>query len=180
LVIRALRRLAHRATRRWRSPARLGEWVTAAALAFSHGANDAQKAVGVIAALLVANGRIESLSAPTWVIVICSAALTVGTALGGWRIIRTVGRGIYRFQLIEGLASTGASAGIIFGASLVGAPTSTSQVVASSVVGVGGGRRRWRHVHWEVVRHMGVAWLITLPSTALLAALVFELWQWLT
>jgi PiT family inorganic phosphate transporter len=180
LVIRVLRRLAHRATRRWRSPARLGEWVTAAALAFSHGANDAQKAVGVIAALLFANGRIESLSAPTWVIVICSAALTVGTALGGWRIIRTVGRGIYHFQLIEGLASTGASAGIIFGASLVGAPTSTSQVVASSVVGVGGGRRRWRHVHWEVVRHMGVAWLITLPSTALLAALVFELWQWLT
>ena len=180
LVIRVLRRLAHRATRRWRSPARFGEWVTAAALAFSHGANDAQKAVGVIAALLFANGRIESLSAPTWVIVSCSAALTVGTALGGWRIIRTVGRGIYRFQLIEGLASTGASAGIIFGASLVGAPTSTSQVVASSVVGVGGGRRRWRHVHWEVVRHIGVAWLITLPSTAVLAALVFELWRWLT
>ncbi len=180
LVIRLLRRLAHRATRRWRSPARFGEWVTAAALAFSHGANDAQKAVGVIAALLFANGRIESLSAPTWVIVSCSAALTVGTALGGWRIIRTVGRGIYRFQLIEGLASTGASAGIIFGASLVGAPTSTSQVVASSVVGVGGGRRRWRHVHWEVVRHIGVAWLITLPSTAVLAALVFELWRWLT
>jgi PiT family inorganic phosphate transporter len=91
-----------------------------------------------------------------------------------------VGRGIYRFQLIEGLASTGASAAIIFGASLVGAPTSTSQVVASSVVGVGGGRRRWRHVHWEVVRHIGVAWLITLPSTAVLAALVFEFWRWLT
>ncbi|MGZ4247909.1 MAG: anion permease [Solirubrobacteraceae bacterium] len=180
LVIRGLRRLARRATRQWRSPARLGEWVTAAALAFSHGANDAQKAVGVIAALLLASGRIDTLSAPTWVTVVCSAGLTAGTALGGWRIIRTVGRGIYRFQLIEGLASTGASAGLIFGASLLGAPTSTSQVVASSVVGVGGGRRRWRHVHWEVVRHMGIAWLITLPSTAVLAALVFESWQWLT
>jgi PiT family inorganic phosphate transporter len=154
--------------------------VAAAALAFSHGANDAQKAVGVLAALLLASGRISTLSAPLWVTVVCSAALTAGTALGGWRIIRTVGRGIYRFQLIEGLASTGASAGIIFGASLVGAPTSTSQVVASSVVGVGGGRRRWRHVHWEVVRHMGIAWLITLPSTAVLAALLFELWQGLT
>ena len=180
VVIRALRRLAQRATRRWSAPTRLGEWVTAAALAFSHGANDAQKAIGVIAALLLASGRITTLSAPIWVTVVCSAALTAGTAFGGWRIIRTVGRGIYRFQLIEGLASTGASAGIIFGASLLGAPTSTSQVVASSVVGVGGGRRRWRHVHWEVVRHMGVAWLITLPSTAVLAALVFELWQWLT
>ena len=134
----------------------------------------------MIAALLLASGRIDTLSAPTWVTAVCSVALTAGTAFGGWRIIRTVGRGIYRFQLIEGLASTGASAAIIFGASLVGAPTSTSQVVASSVVGVGGGRRRWRHVHWEVVRQMGVAWLITLPSTAVLAALVFELWQWLT
>jgi len=180
LVIRALRRVGHRATRRWGTPARAGEWAAAAALAFSHGANDAQKAVGVIAALLLASGRIDTLSAPTWVTVVCSVGLTAGTAFGGWRIIRTVGRGIYRFQLIEGLASTGASAAIIFGASLVGAPTSTSQVVASSVVGVGGGRRRWRHVHWEVVRHMGAAWLITLPSTAVLAALVFELWQWLT
>ena len=152
----------------------------AAALAFSHGANDAQKAVGVIAALLLASGRINTLAAPTWVIVVCSAALTLGTALGGWRIIRTVGRGIYRFQLMEGLASTSASAGVIFGASLLGAPVSTSQVVASSVVGVGGGRRRWRHVRWEVVGHMGVAWLITLPCTAGLAAVAYALWSWLT
>jgi PiT family inorganic phosphate transporter len=179
LVIRVLRRLARRATRHWGGPVRGGEWATAAALAFSHGANDAQKAVGVIAALLLASGRISTLAAPTWVIVVCSIALTVGTALGGWRIIRTVGRGIYRFQRIEGLASTGASAGVIFVASVVGAPTSTSQVVASSVVGVGGGRGRWRHVHWEVVRHMGVAWLITLPITAAIAALAFELWRWL-
>jgi PiT family inorganic phosphate transporter len=177
LVIRALRRLARRATRRWGTPVRGGQWVTAAALAFSHGANDAQKAVGVIAALLLASRRISTLAAPTWVTVACAAALTVGTALGGWRIMRTVGQGIYRFQRIEGLASTGASAGVIFGASLVGAPTSTSQVVASSVVGVGGGRWRWRHVHWGVVRQIGIAWLITLPTTALLAAIVFELWR---
>ena len=180
LVIRVLRRMGRRATRRWATPARGGQWVTAAALAFSHGANDAQKAVGVIAALLLANGRISTLAAPTWVIVVCAAALTVGTALGGWRIIRTVGRGIYRFQMIEGLASTGASAGVIFGASLLGAPTSTSQVVASSVVGVGGGRWRWRHVHWEVVRQIGFAWLITLPCSACLAAVAYALWSWLT
>ena len=180
LVIRGLRRMARRATRRWAVPVRGGQWATAALLAFSHGANDAQKAVGVIAALLLASGRINTLSAPTWVVVVCAAALTAGTAFGGWRIIRTVGRGIYRFQMIEGLASTGASAGVIFGASLLGAPTSTSQVVASSVVGVGGGRWRWRHVHWEVVGHMGVAWLITLPCTACLAAVAYALWSWLT
>ena len=180
LAIRTLRRLAHRATRRWGGPTRGGQWAMAAALAFSHGANDAQKSVGVIAALLLANGRISTPAAPTWVSLVCAVALTVGTALGGWPIILTVGRRIYRIQLIEGLASTTASAGVIFGASLVGAPTSTSQVVASSVVGVGGGRWRWHHVHWEVVRQMGLAWLITLPTTGVLAAGMYELWGWLT
>jgi inorganic phosphate transporter, PiT family len=179
LTIRVFRRVARRATRRWTARVRGGQWVTAAGLAFSHGANDAHKTVGVIAALLLASGRISTLAAPIWVTVVCAAAMTAGTALGGWRIIRTVGHGIYRFQRIEGLASTGASAAVIFGASLLGAPTSTSQIVASSVVGVGGGRWRWRHVHWEVVRHIGAAWLITLPITGLLAAAVFELWHWL-
>jgi inorganic phosphate transporter, PiT family len=180
LLIRALRRLARRATRRWSTPVRGGQWATAAALSFSHGANDAQKSVGVVAALLLADGQISTLAAPTWVTVVCAAALTLGTALGGWRIIRTVGRGIYRIQAIEGLASTAASAGVIFGASLAGAPTSTSQVVASSIVGVGGGRWRWRHVHWRVVRQMGIAWLITLPITGALGAGVFKLWGLLT
>jgi len=166
VAIRALRRLARRATSRWATPTRGGQWTMAAALAFSHGANDAQKSVGVIAALLLANGTISTLAAPTWVTVVCAVALTAGTVLGGWPIIRTVGRGIYRIQPIEGLASTTGSAGVILGASLLGAPTSTSQVVASSVVGVGGGRWRWHHVHWEVVRQMGLAWLITMPITA--------------
>ena len=179
LVIRALRRLARRMTRRWGAPMRRGQWAMAAVLAFSHGANDAQKSVGVIAALLLAGGHISTLAAPTWVTVVCSVALTAGTALGGWPIIRTVGRGIYRIQMIEGLASTTASAGVIFGASLVGAPTSTSQVVASSVVGVGGGRWRWRHVHWQVVAQMGLAWVITMPVTGALAVGIFELWGYL-
>jgi inorganic phosphate transporter, PiT family len=176
VVIRTLRRMARRATRAWHSPIRAGEWVMSAALAFSHGANDAQKSVGVVAALLLAAGHIETLAAPTWVTIGCSAALTAGTALGGWRIIRTVGRRIYRIQPIDGLASQSASAGVLFGASLVGAPASTTQVVASSVVGVGVGRRRWHHVHWAVVGHMGLAWLVTLPATAVLAALVQTLW----
>ena len=110
-----------------------------AALAFSHGANDAQKSIGVIAALLLAAGRIDTLAAPLWAKLVCAAALTVGTTLGGWRIIRTVGRGIYRIQAVDGLASQTASAGVILGASVVGAPVSTTQVVASSVIGVGVG-----------------------------------------
>ncbi len=180
IVIRGLRMLARRATRRWHAPVRGGEWTMSAALAFSHGANDAQKSVGVIAALLLANGRIDSLAAPTWTKLVCAAALTAGTALGGWRIIRTVGRRIYRIRAIEGLASQTASASVIFGASLAGAPVSTTQVVASSVVGIGMGRRRWHHVHWEVVREMGFAWLITIPGTAALAAAAYALWRLVT
>jgi PiT family inorganic phosphate transporter len=150
------------------------------ALAFSHGANDAQKSVGVVAALLLGAGKIDSLSAPTWATLACALALTFGTAIGGWRIIRTVGRRIYRLQPVEGLASQTSSAGVILGASLLGAPTSTTQVVASSVVGIGGGRRRLHHVNWAVVRNMGLAWLVTLPVCAGLAAVALAIWQVLT
>ncbi len=175
VVVRALRGLARRATWRWRGPLRGGEWTMSAALAFSHGANDTQKSIGVVAALLLAAGEIDSLSAPTWVTLACAVALTLGTALGGWRIIKTVGRRIYHIQPVDGLASQTASAGVIFGASLLGAPTSTTQVVASSVVGVGGGRQRWRHVHWELVREIGVAWLITIPICGALAGVMLVL-----
>lgn len=177
LAIRGLRRLARRAARRWATPVNAGQWVMSAALAFSHGANDAQKTVGVVAALLLAAGEIDTLSAPTWATLACSLALTAGTALGGWRIIRTVGRRIYRIQPVEGLSSQGASAGVIFGASVLGAPTSTTQVVASSVVGIGAGRRRLHHVHWAIVRQMGLAWLVTMPIAAALAAVALELWR---
>ena len=169
---RALRRGLRRGSRRWRLPIRVGEWVMSAGLALSHGANDAQKAVGLLAALLVADGRLASPSAPTWAVLACAAALTAGTAIGGWRIVKRVGRGIYRIHPAEGLASQTASAGVIFGASLAGAPVSTSQVVASSIVGVGGGRRRWRHVRWAAVGNMGVAWALTIPATAGLGGLI--------
>ncbi len=94
LIVRGLRRAGRRASRRWRGPVRGGQWVASAGLAFSHGANDAQKSVGVAAALLVADGRISRLAGPTWLELLCAAALTAGTALGGWRISRTVGRRI--------------------------------------------------------------------------------------
>ncbi len=172
LAIRALRRAGARATRRWHGPVRGASWATSAALAFGHGANDAQKSVGVIAALLVADGRASGLVSPTWAAVASAAALTAGTALGGWRIVRTIGRGIFRLHPLDCVAGQGASAGVIVAASALGAPVSTTQVVASAVVGVGGGRRRWRHVHWTVVRGMALGWLVTLPVTGALAALI--------
>jgi PiT family inorganic phosphate transporter len=181
VAIRALRRAGRRATRRFRAPVRGGQWVMSAGLAFSHGANDAQKAVGVIAALLLADGRIDSLGAvPTWAPLACAVALTAGTALGGWNIIRTIGRRIYRIHPVEGLSSQTASTGVILGASFAGAPTSTTQVVASSIIGIGTGRRRMHHVHWAIVRAMGLAWVVTLPVTCVLAGGLLLAWQGVT
>jgi PiT family inorganic phosphate transporter len=175
----AVRRGLRRATTRANPPVLRAQWLTSGWLAFSHGANDAQKAVGVLAVLLLANGTIRSLAVPVWTKLACAAALTAGTALGGWRIVKTIGRGIFRIRPVDGLVSQTSSAAVILSASLLGAPASTTQVVASSVVGVGVGRRRYRHVGWGVVGSILVAWVTTLPAAALLAALLVPVWRWL-
>jgi PiT family inorganic phosphate transporter len=180
VVDRAARVSAARATRRARGPVRGGQWLMSGGLAFSHGANDAQKSVGVVALLLFAAGETTQFSSPTWVLLACGTALTLGTAFGGWPIVRTLGRRIIRLRPLDSLASQTASTGVLLGASLLGAPVSTSQVVASSVVGVGGGRRRWRHVDWPLVRTMLLAWLVTIPAAALMAAVALLPWRWLS
>ena len=156
VATRALRRALRRATRRWRAPIRAGEWAMSAGLAFSHGANDAQKAVGLLAALLVADGRLASPSArrgPSWH---ARRALTAGTAIGGWRIVKKVGTRHLPHPARGGARQPG---GVgrrdLRRLARSGRPVSTTQVVASSVVGVGGGRRRWRHVRWAAVRRHG-------------------------
>jgi inorganic phosphate transporter, PiT family len=171
-------RLMRRASTAVGRPVRDAQWLTSAWLAFSHGANDASKAVGIIAALLVAAGLIENVVDAGIIVTLgCSLALTMGTALGGWRIVRTIGRRIYPIRSLDGLVSQTSSAGIIFAASLGGLPVSTSQVVATSIVGIGAGRRRWRHVSWGVVREIGVAWLTTMPAAAILALIALPIWR---
>jgi PiT family inorganic phosphate transporter len=174
---RANARFLRRATRRVRRPIVGSEWAMSAALAFGHGANDGQKAMGVVGALLLADGRLEAFAVPFWAKLLCAAALTLGTALGGWRIIRTVGRRIFRLTSFGAFASQSASTAVVIPASYLGAPVSTTEVVASSVVGVGGGRRRWRHVRWRVVRSIASAWLLTLPGSAALGALALPAWR---
>jgi PiT family inorganic phosphate transporter len=178
LLLRLLTLSLRRATRQVAGPMRRAGWTMAAALSFSHGANDAQKSMGVIAVLLLAEGETSTLTVPLWVKVVTGVALTAGTALGGWRIVRTIGRRIFPLRPIDSVASQSASTAVILGASVIGAPVSTTQVVASSVVGVGGGRHRWHHVRWEIVREIGVAWLTTIPAAGLLAAAFFVLWRW--
>lgn len=162
-LFRGARRGAVRAIRR-------AEWVTASALALSHGANDAQKSMGVITLLLVAGGHLRGFHVPLWVVLVSAAALTAGTTFGGWRIVRTVGSGIYRIRALDGLVSQASSAGVILAAASVGGPVSTTHVVASSVMGLGAGRR-WRRVRWTVAAQIVLAWFVTLPASAAIAAL---------
>ncbi len=178
LVERGALRAVRRATVRMHAPVASAQWATSAALAFSHGSNDAQKTVGIIAAILVAAGLIPTIAAvPWWTVLLASVVLTLGTALGGWTIVRTIGRRIYPVRPVDGLVSQSSSAGLILASSLVGAPVSTSQVVASTIVGIGVGRGRWRHVRWEVVREIALAWVLTLPAAAALGALSLPLWK---
>ena len=176
---RAAQRGLRRATTRLNPLVLRLQWPLSAMLAFTHGANDAQKSVGVLAAVLLAHGTTQSLSAPVWTKAACAAAITAGTLLGGWSIIRTIGRRIFRIRPVDALISQTSSAAVILSASLLGAPVSTTQVVASSVVGVGGGRRRYRHVGWKIVGNIMLAWVTTLPAAALLAALLVAPWRWL-
>lgn len=176
LGLRLSARALRRARREIEGPIRRAEWGTASALAFSHGANDAQKTMGVITLLLLAHGEIASFVVPLWVKLLTASALTLGTSVGGWRIVRTIGRRIYPLRSLDGLVSQAGSAGVILVSGALGAPVSTSQVVASSVAGVGAGQR-WRHVRWAIVREMAIAWVVTLPASAALAAVVLPVWR---
>jgi PiT family inorganic phosphate transporter len=177
---RVLRRLLSRATVALRQPLRGLQWLTAGVVAFGHGANDGQKAVGLIGALLFAAREVDSLRAPRWAALACGVALTFGTALGGWPIVKTVGQRIFRLRPVDSLASQGGSAAVLVVSTVVGAPVSTTQLVASSVVGAGAGRGRGHHVRWPVVREIAVAWLVTLPVCALVGAAALVPWRWAT
>lgn len=145
---------------------------TALALALSHGTNDAQKTMGIITLALVTGGLLPSFSVPTWVIVICAAMIALGTAVGGWKLIKTLGAKFFKIRPVDGFAAQLASAAVILTASLVGGPVSTTQVVSSAIMGVGAAERL-NKVRWGVAQEIATAWLLTIPATALLAAGVY-------
>jgi PiT family inorganic phosphate transporter len=155
---------------------RRGELVASAGLAFAHGSNDAQKTMGLMTAALVADGHLSRFAVPVWVALASALLLTIGTLFGGWRVVRTLGRRIYPIRSLDGLISQGSSGLFVLAASLAGAPISTSDVVAPAVVGVGSGER-WRHVRWAVVGEIGLAWMVTLPVSAALAAAFLSGWR---
>jgi PiT family inorganic phosphate transporter len=159
----------------WNATPRINPWfkrsqiVTGIALALSHGTNDAQKTMGIITLALVTGGFLKVFAVPLWVILLCASMIALGTAVGGWRLIRTLGGKMYKIRPVDGFASQLASALVIISASLLGGPVSTTQVVSSSIMGVGAAERV-NKVRWGVAADLAAAWLLTIPASALVAA----------
>jgi len=146
--------------------------VTAISLALSHGANDAQKTMGIITLGLMVEGTISEFVVPTWVIAISAAAIALGTATGGWRLIRTLGARIYKIRPVHGFVSQITGATVILGAALLGGPVSTTQVMSSAIMGVGSAERVSK-VRWQVGYEMMITWVLTIPISGLMAALFY-------
>ena len=146
--------------------------LSAGFMAFSHGTADAQKSMGVITMALVSYGTLEKFEVPFWVKVSCAIAMALGTAAGGWRIIKTVGRDFVKLQPVHGFCVETASAGVILGASAMGMPTSTTHVITSSILGVGLSKRLTA-VNWNVAYRILWAWVLTIPASAAVAFLTF-------
>ena len=172
IILRVVVFLSWDATPRINSVFKRSQVITGLALALSHGANDAQKTMGIITLALVIGGYLDKFAVPLWVIVICAGMIALGTSVGSRKLIRTLGGKFYKIRPVDGLSSQLTSALVILGASLIGGPVSTTQVVSSSIMGVGAGERV-NKVRWGVAQEIATAWLLTIPATALVAAGMF-------
>ena len=148
--------------------------LSAAYMAFSHGSNDAQKTMGIMTLALVSAGVLETFEVPLWVILVAATAISLGTAAGGWRIIKTMGQKVVKLDPVHGFAAETTAATIIFGASQLGMPVSTTHVISSAIMGVGASDR-FSAVRWGVARNIVVAWILTIPAAGLVAALSYVL-----
>lgn len=154
------------------------QWFTSAGLAFSHGSNDAQKSIGAITLILMVGGLTAidpatgkpGFIVPFWTILACSIAITLGILSGGWRIVRTVGFGIYKVRPIHAFSAQATSASLILSASMLGAPVSTTHVVSSAIMGIGAGERP-KAVRWAKAKEIVSTWVITIPAAGIVAAL---------
>jgi PiT family inorganic phosphate transporter len=146
--------------------------LSAAVMAFAHGTADAQKSMGVITMALVSFGYLATFEVPTWVKIACAVAMALGTAAGGWRIIKTVGHDFVKLQPVHGFCVETASAGVILGASAFGLPTSTTHVITSAVLGVGL-TKRMSAVNWGLALRIVWAWVLTIPASAIMAYVTY-------
>ncbi len=143
--------------------------VSAGFMAFSHGSNDAQKTMGIITLALFSAGIISTVEVPGWVIVVAATAISLGTAVGGWRIMHTMGHRVVKLEPVHGFAAETTAATVIYTAAHFGMPVSTTHVISAAIMGVGSSRGV-RGVRWGVARSILLAWVITIPAAALVAA----------
>ena len=169
LILRLILLLCRAASPRINTLFRKSQMVTALALALSHGTNDAQKTMGIITLALVTGGYLTVFAVPIWVIILCAGMIALGTAVGGWKLIRTLGGRFFKIRPLDGFASQLAGAAVIITASLLGGPVSTTQVVSSAIMGVGAAERV-NKVRWGVAQEIAMAWLLTIPATTLVGA----------
>ncbi len=155
---------------------RMFQVVTASLQAYTHGTNDAQKAMGIITMALIAAGYHTSTDIPEWVRISAATAMGLGTAVGGWKIIKTVGGKIMKIRPINGAAADLSSALIIFGATTIHLPVSTTHVISSAIMGVGAAQRV-KGVKWGVAQRIVLTWIITLPVSALIAGFVYQIFR---
>jgi len=149
------------------------QFIAASLISLGHGGNDAQKTMGIIAVLLFSQGHLGSnFYVPFWVVLICQAMIALGTLVGGWRIVRTVGSKITRMTPVQGCCASTAGAVMLFAATFLGIPVSTTHTVTGSVIGVGAARKV-SAVRWNIAGSIVIAWIITLPAAALMAALCY-------
>jgi PiT family inorganic phosphate transporter len=153
---------------------RLGQVISGGLLALAHGTNDAQKTMGVITLALVANGTVSEANfhVPDWVVITSATAISLGTYVGGWRIIKTMGSRIHKMDAAQGFAAQGAGATVIMAASHVGFPLSTTQTISGAVIG-SGAAKRVSAVRWGVAGNIVLAWVLTLPAAALIGGFTF-------
>ena len=174
IVLRIIIRLSWEASPSINESFRRNQIFTVIALGLSHGSNDAPKAMGVITLALITEKYLNTFIVPTWVILLCAFAIAAGTAVGGERLIRTVGGRFYKIEPIDAFSTQLASAIVVMTASLIGGPVSASQVISSAIMGVGAAERP-NKVRWKIAQDIGTAWLLTIPATALVAALIYKL-----
>ncbi len=146
--------------------------LSAAWMAFSHGSNDAQKTMGIMTLALLTAGVIDEFVVPLWVILIAASAISLGTAAGGWRIIKTMGTKVVKLDPVHGFAAETTAASVIFAASHFGMPVSTTHVISSAIMGVGSSDRL-KTVRWGVARSIVMAWILTIPASGATAAVAY-------
>ena len=174
IILRIIVRLSWEASPSINEHFKRNQIFTVIALGLSHGSNDAPKAMGMITLALITEKYIHNFIVPTWVILACAFAIAAGTAVGGERLIRTVGGKFYKIEPMDAFSTQLASALVIISASLTGSPVSASQVISTAIMGVGAAERP-NKVLCKIAQDIGVAWLLTIPATALIAALVYKL-----